>query len=434
MSIPFRFIHGADLHIDSPFKGLRTVPDKVKESLLQATFLAFLRLVDLAIKEQVAFIVISGDLFDESDRSLKAQLFLLEQFERLNAVHIDVFIIHGNHDYVGEGIKKFNYPSNVHIFSSIHVEKLPAYDRHGQLLAYIHGISYATRHVRENLALKYEPANDQAFHIGLYHGSVGNYSDHDPYAPCHIGDLLEKDYHYWALGHIHKRQILLEQPPIVYAGNTQGRHRNESGDKGCYIVHVKGSNEVDLTFHSLASVRWEQLVIDITDHQNEAQFMNALQDHIQVLSESIVDANILLSVNLTGSGYIHEWLSQDEQKEQLLEYIESWLEQDNSKNWVYLYDLVDETNKSYDEELLAKEEGFASDLLLCYSDLTHHKDQLYEVYEEASASLLQQPAMRKYMRKYFQPTEEQLLDMMAKAKRHVLEEILRKGAREGKET
>lgn len=432
MTIPFRFIHGADLHIDSPFKGLRAVPDQVKESLLQATFLAFQRLVDLAIKEQVAFITISGDLFDESDRSLKAQLFLLKQFERLYAVHIDVFIVHGNHDYVGEGIKPFCYPSNVHIFSSEHVQTMPAYDRNGEVLAYIHGISYATRHVRENLALKYEPASDQAFHIGLYHGSVGNYSDHDPYAPCHIGDLLEKDYHYWALGHIHKRQVIHEQPPIVYAGNTQGRHRNESGDKGCYVVQVNGLNDVALTFHSLASVRWEQIFIDISEYQSEIQFMNALQDHFQHLSQSMDNSNILLSVTLTGSGYVHEWLSQEDQKEQLLEHIESWLEQDHSKYWIYLYDLVDETNRTYDEQLLLKEEGFESDLLLCFADLTRNKDRLHEVYEEATTSILQQPAMRKYIRKYFQPSEEQLLEMMTRAKRHVLEEIIRKGSREEK--
>ena len=144
MAIPFRFIHAADLHIDSPFKGLTTVPDYVRESLLEATFLAFKRLIDTAIAEKVQFIVVSGDLFDESDRSLKAQLFLLQQYsERLSHHHIEIYIIHGNHDHLAAQQIPFPYPDHVHIFSSASVSTMAATNADGAVLAYI--MAYLTR-------------------------------------------------------------------------------------------------------------------------------------------------------------------------------------------------------------------------------------------------------------------------------------------------
>lgn len=64
-----RFIHSADIHLDSPMRGLARYEGAPTEQLRGATRRAFERLVDLAIAEEVAFVVLAGDLYyGETDR------------------------------------------------------------------------------------------------------------------------------------------------------------------------------------------------------------------------------------------------------------------------------------------------------------------------------------------------------------------------------
>lgn len=430
MAIPFRFIHAADLHIDSPFKGLTTVPDYVRESLIEATFLAFKRLVALAIQEQVQFIVVSGDLFDESDRSLKAQLFLLKQYEELGNHHIEIYIIHGNHDHLAGERVQFPYPNNVHIFSSSEVTTMPACDANGEILAYVHGISYPTRHVRENLATRFQREPLEGYHIGLYHGNVGHNSEHDPYAPCQLSDLLAHNYDYWALGHIHKRQVLHQHPFVVYPGNTQGRHRKESGDKGCYIVSVNTSHETTIHFYPLAPVRWSQLTLDISVVENESQFLDVLHRQLEALQNELDNCHALLSLELTGSGYMHELLLQAGAIEQLLEHIQYNTEPAFSQNWLYIYELIDHTQPYYDEELLRQEQSFIGDFLACYEEVVQDQDQMLQLFAEARQLLLQHQGVNRHLRDALEIDEALQREQLADAKQYVLEWLLRRQSQE----
>lgn len=425
MAIPFRFIHAADLHIDSPFKGLTTVPDYVRESLLEATFLAFKRLINTAIAEQVQFIVVSGDLFDESDRSLKAQLFLLQQYERLSQHHIEIYIIHGNHDHLAAQQIPFPYPDHVHIFSSSSVSTMEATNADGAVLAYIHGISYPTRHVLDNLALQYAREPKHGYHIGLYHGNVGNVSEHDPYAPCQLSDLLMHQFNYWALGHIHKRQVLHQSPYVVYPGNTQGRHRKESGDKGCYLVTVNEQHETSLQFLSLAPIRWLQISLDISSIENEAQFITAIEQHTAALLVEQSHSSILLSIELTGSGYIHELLQQAGNAAQMLEHIQGLNEGDTSGEWLYIYQLQLHTHMQYDEASLRQEESFIGDFLTYYEQLLLQPEQVQQLFVEAKQALLLHQGLNRYVRQTESDVDETLQQAhLADAKQFVLEWLL----------
>src|SRR5699024_7401917 len=114
------------------------------------------------------------------------------------------------------------------------------YQKNGQPLVSIYGFSYVNRAVHTNKAKEYD-INDQQqipFHIAMLHGSVSTNTDHDVYAPFRLSDLTSRDFDYWALGHIHKRQVLHTDPYIVYPGNIQGRNRKETGEKGCYHVTI----------------------------------------------------------------------------------------------------------------------------------------------------------------------------------------------------
>ena len=259
MSDSFRFIHAADLHVDSPFRGLTEVPSHMREALQGATFQAVSNLVDTAIAEKVDFVVIAGDLFDSADRSLRAQLALQREWQRLHANGMQLFVIHGNHDPLSGQQAALRWPDSVHFFGAAGVEQVPAYTRSGEIAAYITGVSYRSSSVTANLAASYVARQDGSYGIALLHGNVDGQAGHDPYAPCKLDELVGAGFHYWALGHIHQRTVLHEYPHVVYSGNTQGRHAKETGAKGCYVVDVSASYETSLRFVPLDVIRWASL-------------------------------------------------------------------------------------------------------------------------------------------------------------------------------
>lgn len=252
-----RFIHTADLHLDSPFKGLKQLHPKLYNQVYEATFQAFDRLVTRAIDESVDFMVIAGDIYDGENQSVKAQAFFRDQMLRLEAEHIPVFLSHGNHDFMDNATSRLQMPANVSVFGH-------EPETHYLNNVAITGFSYPKRWVTERMIEKYPKRAETDFHIGLLHGYLeGSGSSEDVYAPFTISDLLAKHYDYWALGHIHKRHMLNQQPPIVYSGNTQGRNPNELGEKGAFLVELKKGFEPRLTFINAAPIWWKERTISL---------------------------------------------------------------------------------------------------------------------------------------------------------------------------
>lgn len=364
---PFKFIHAADLHLDSPFKGLTDIPHFVKEELIQSSFTAFSRLIDMAIDEQVSFIVISGDLFDAEQRSLQAQLFLYRQFERLKEHRISVYIIHGNHDPLSKKQQLFEFGDHVHIFSAEEVTALPAY-KDNEVIAYIYGISYGEKAVYENLAKRYFKNSAQAYHIAMYHGTVGATADHEPYAPCSLQDLVSLQYDYVALGHIHKTSILNVDPPIVYAGNIQGRHRKEDGERGCYLVHVNANKQAQLQYIPLAPITWLTVEIDCAAIEIEQQLIQAIQQEVNTGCNNI-NQSYIVTVQLYGVTELHQHLSLPSFQLDLLEAVRSLFPQ--TKYWIYINRLDVHTSMLYDQQKLIEEEPFLQKLNENMEQLQH---------------------------------------------------------------
>ena len=263
-----RFIHAADSHLDSPFKGMTELPMDQLTNLRASTFTAFERLIEHALQSIPDFVLIVGDIYDGENRSLRAQLKFQEGMEKLNAAAIPVVISYGNHDHLGGRWTRFDLPSNVHIFQEDVGEK--QLNIRGQDVS-IYGFSYKERHIREAMIEHFPMAdNHDAIHIGMLHGSLAGDESHAVYAPFRKEELLAKHYNYWALGHIHLRQHLHEEPPIVYPGNLQGRHRNESGIKGFYEVELSNEGE-SLKFIPASALVFERITISCVGirHANE---------------------------------------------------------------------------------------------------------------------------------------------------------------------
>ncbi|MBS8262941.1 DNA repair exonuclease [Mesobacillus boroniphilus] len=257
-----KFLHTADLHLDSPMVGLRHLPKAIFHRLQESTFTALKNITDAAIKHEVDFVVIAGDLFDGEDRSIRAQAVLRNEMGRLADKGIKVYAIHGNHDHLGAKSVTIDFPDNVHFFSD-QVEKADFRKNDGTLV-HLYGFSYPERHVMERWIERYKKVDGADFHVGLLHGHFEGVSEHGKYAPFRLTDLIDKDFDYWALGHIHKKAVLSQLPYVVYPGNPQGRNRKELGEKGAYIVNLSETGP-EVSFFDTADVIWDEAIIDGQD-------------------------------------------------------------------------------------------------------------------------------------------------------------------------
>ncbi|EKU46580.1 metallophosphoesterase family protein [Staphylococcus massiliensis] len=264
-----KFIHCADLHLDSPFKSRKYLSPAIFKDVENSTFDSFKRIIDLALKEEVDFLIISGDLFDNENRTLRAEVFLKQQFERLEKEQIFVYIIHGNHDPLSESVST-SWPKNVTVFNS-EVETYQSINKNGEVV-YLHGFSYQNSESYENKIDQY-PASEfnKGIHIGILHGTYSKSQTKDRYTEFRIEDLNRKLYHYWALGHIHERTQLSDLPHIHYPGNIQGRHFKEQGDKGCLLVEGDAT-ELYTRFFPTHSIRFDEAVIEIDSVNKQALY------------------------------------------------------------------------------------------------------------------------------------------------------------------
>jgi DNA repair protein SbcD/Mre11 len=232
--VNFRFIHAADLHLDSPLVGLAKKSEDCAARLDDASRRAFDNLVALAIEEDCRLIVIAGDIFDGQWRDYRTGLFFLDRMKRLRQAGIRVIIIAGNHDAENRFANRLEYSDNVKLLSA----RLPESFLIEELGVAVHGRSFPQRDVVDNIAIEYPSPVSGRFNIGLLHTACGGIEGHRRYAPCAVAQLVNHGYQYWALGHIHKRQELAKAPYIVYPGNLQGRSVTETGPKGATLVEV----------------------------------------------------------------------------------------------------------------------------------------------------------------------------------------------------
>ncbi|OMF37056.1 metallophosphoesterase [Paenibacillus sp. FSL H8-0548] len=370
MSVSFRFIHAADLHLDSPFRGLAKAPEQVRDALRDSTFAALRQLTRAAIREHVDFIVLAGDLFDESDRSLRAQLMLVREWEKLGEHGIAVYVIHGNHDPLNGVRADLNLPPNVHVFGAGQMEYRPAYRRGGELAAFVYGRSYGTRVMSENIAAAYQIEPEAPFHIALLHGNVDGDAAHDPYAPCSLDELIGgKGFDYWALGHIHHRRVLHEYPHVIYAGNTQGRNPRETGAKGCYLVDVSASKAIELNFLPLDAVRWLEHSYSIAGASSEQELLQQLDSLLDELLTEAAERSIMLRLSLIDRGPLHQKLSEPAVVRTLLEQLQKRRGFVNGEPWLYVYSMEVGTGAEINWEELAAEDSFAGELYRLSAEL-----------------------------------------------------------------
>ncbi len=318
-----RFVHVADVHLDTPFTGRS---DAVRRRLRDASREAFRRAVDLAIREEVHALLIAGDLFDGDRLSFTTERFLLEQAGRLADHGITVVYATGNHDPGSSdtGPRLLDWPSNVHVVGDATPSKVLVTTRSGEAVGYVNAIGHAGPSESDDLSRALpRPAADLP-EVGLLHtqvhSSVGS-ADHHPYAPSELTYLLRAGYDYWALGHVHLRQELADDPPIWYAGSLQGRTHAERGERGALLVDLTDRSGPTVAFRPLAPVRWETVTVDRLDSVSS---LDELERQVQVAWENqrssesgAADVEWMVRVVLTGPCPLWGTLRGDEDRDLL---------------------------------------------------------------------------------------------------------------------
>ncbi|MCP3889653.1 MAG: DNA repair exonuclease [Desulfobulbaceae bacterium] len=300
----FHFIHTADIHLDSPLKGLEAHEDAPVEEIRGATRRAFDNLIDLAIEEQVAFVLIAGDLYDGDWKDYNTGLYFAGRMGRLDKAGIKVFIVSGNHDAASNTTKTMPLPDNVTIFT----HKGPQSISLDELGVIIHGQSYSKKATTDNLAAGYPQHDTDYFNIGLLHTSLTGRENHENYAPCSLGELKSKGYDYWALGHVHKREVVSEDPIIIFPGNIQGRHIKETGSKGATLVTVEDGRITDLEMRELDVLQWAICDVDLSDCETTENVYDEVRSAFEQERDRVDSKTLALRLILTGRCPVHAHL------------------------------------------------------------------------------------------------------------------------------
>lgn len=410
MKQSIRFLHSADLHLDSPYAGMQGLPESILNDVKESTLIAFNRLIDLAINEQVDFVLFVGDLFDQQSTSIKSVLTLKKGLQKLADHHIKAYLSFGNHDYgIGEKID-LTFPDNTYVFHTEDVTALP-FEKNGEVAAYVYGFSYERQKLKKKKVKEYELIHPEAFQIATLHGSLQSNTEHDTYAPFRLEELKNIPADYWALGHIHTREVLSKDPYIVYPGNIQGRHINEAGERGCYIVDLD-RNDTQIKFHPLQTIQFEEKSIQDV----EIEGVDQLEEVLSKAKDDwrVPDQKYIIRLHLALKGDQHASLTDPNALNELIELINE--EEETEKDWVWIQDIKLHYEVQYDREALKDSNQFIGEVLHLIDTDTDTEDYL---------DMLRNKTL---VKKHVDPfTEETLQEIKKEAEQLIVQALVKEG-------
>ncbi|WP_312951075.1 DNA repair exonuclease [Agrobacterium sp.] len=296
--MPFRFIHTADLHLDSPLRSLALRNSDLAELIGDATRQAFAAIVDLCIDEQVNALVIAGDLYDGDQTSMKTARFLASQMRRLHEAGIATFVIRGNHDALSRITQELIMPPSVTVFGG----RPQTIDfAHGDLTLAIHGLSFAKPHAPESLLEKYHRPTPDAVNIGIMHTSLAGAPGHDLYAPCKVSDLHDWNFDYWALGHVHARTQHKGERTVIMPGMPQGRDINENGEKTVTLVTVNDDRSLTIEERATSIAQFERIPVDLSSAETWRETADLIEAAMGNARDQANSTHLVGRLRLTGA-------------------------------------------------------------------------------------------------------------------------------------
>jgi len=447
MKESIRFIHAADLHLGSPLKSLGLAFPELQKQLREATFTALRHIVDAALRHEVDFVLLAGDLYDLESRSIRANRILAGEMERLNAGDIRVFMIAGNHDPLGEiNSEAFPLPENVTLFGSEEAQ-VGEVHREDQLVARIVGQSYRDTSDSRTMVRYYTVPDSAVWNIGLLHSALD--PEQSNYVPCSVEDLKSKsDIHYWALGHIHQTRIVSENDPVIaYPGIPQGRDVGEEGVRGCLLVELAPEETPNLSLIPCSTILWQNCEVSIeTGEEQQPVNIKDVVDLIEAVSERLsaysprsedavtspaedavsdILEGTVVRWRLTGRGPVHERLAEDteEASEEIANLLRDRLGRKEPFLWTESVQIQTAKPVASLEELAEEEELF-SDIRSIIDDLTEDPELRKRLLDVVGGIWDTDPDYEEYDPQRFDMNERTLHELISVAKDRVVETIV----------
>ncbi len=368
-----KLVHAADLHLDSPLRGLCAYEGAPTEEVRTATRRALGSLVDLCVEEEAALLLIAGDLYDGDFRDFSTALFFTDQMARLKEAGTQVVWLRGNHDAQNKITKHLRAASHVTELSTTE----PGSFISEELGVAVHGQGYRERETTRNLVLNYPAPLSGLLNIGLLHTALDGRQGHAPYAPCTLSELIARGYDYWALGHVHEREVLSQEPWVVFPGNLQGRHIRERGPKGATLITVESGRVVAVEARTLDHVRWALVELDASALRH---FTDVLDDATRGVARAREEADgrvLSVRVRITGASAAHSELSQ--KRELLLNELRSYAVDQGD---VFLESVSIATVGQVSPETLRSRKDALGDLFRSLSEIEKGSQVREEIWEE----------------------------------------------------
>jgi len=411
-----KFIHCADLHIDSPFKGVGNVNPELQSILCNSTFETFNRIITIAIENKVDFVLIAGDIYECENKSLRAQFKFREGLLRLLESGIQSYIVYGNHDPLNSWSATLKDVDGIHIFGD--ELKCEVFEKNGTALAKIYGVSFGRADTIDNLALRFPEADGDVPCIGLLHANVGGRLD-DPYSPCTVEDLSSKKMDYWALGHVHAFEIIKKaNPAIVYPGCSQSRNATETGGKGCCLVTLKAGQDPNIQFISTDFVRYAQSDVDISDCSSIDETVDSILARCHDVSAGFNGCHAIIRLSLKGRTSLHNELKKDGVIQDITDRIRKIMER--IKPIIWLEKLSLNTAKPYEVDVLRQGKDFNADIISICDELITEKPLQKELTDRLNV-LFTHKQIGHYLEKM---SPEEVDGLIAEARDRILDELV----------
>jgi len=299
-TMAYRFVHAADIHLDSPLRSLALRDEALADLIGTATRRAFVRTVELCLDEKVDALLLAGDLYDGEQTSMKTARFLAEQMRRLDGAGIRVFVIRGNHDALSRITAELTLPDSVKVFGG-HAEAVAVERPRGAAPIVVHGLSFAHPHAPESLVGKYGPPVAGAVNIGLMHTSLAGAPGHDLYAPCSLADLGAMGFRYWALGHVHKRTIVEGDCAIVMPGMPQGRDIGEAGPKSVTLATIGDDGSIRIEERYTGIAQFERVAVDATGLDEWRDIVDAIARSLETARDAVASEHLVARLRIAGA-------------------------------------------------------------------------------------------------------------------------------------
>lgn len=302
------FVHASDLHLDAPLGNLGLLGEERRRELAECATKAWDNLIDLCLQRQASFLVLAGDIFDDAQAGVAVQIRFHKGLRRLADDGVQVFVCHGNHDPLSDGFRPVgDLPEGVVRFAPGTPQTHSVTLRESGEVAQVSGVSFGQRTETENLALRFRGIDrlSGAPHVAVLHANVGGHPGHDPYAPCSYDDLAAAPVDYWALGHIHKRDVhpLSSGGRAAYCGNLQGRSFKpaECEPKGVLVVPIVGDHFGEPEFVQCDAVRFVRSEIVVEPSDSIVEVSDRLVETARLIGEEHSPRPVAWEARITGA-------------------------------------------------------------------------------------------------------------------------------------